>query len=145
MIVLATESHRNRLVLKLQARGVDVAAAIEQGRLISLDAAGILSTLMVNDRVDAARFLKLAGDLIAKAASSVKGEHGRVAACGECAPLLWAQGKAEAAVLLEHLWDELVRSHDLDILCGYVLNDFQREQEKHIYERICGEHSAVSF
>jgi len=27
---------------------------------------------------------------------------------------------------------------------GYVLNSFQREQESHIYERICAEHSAVS-
>ena len=33
VIVLATESHRNGLSLKLQSRGVDVAAAIEQGRL----------------------------------------------------------------------------------------------------------------
>jgi hypothetical protein len=32
----------------------------------------------------------------------------------------------------------------LDILCGYVLNSFQREEENHIYERICAEHSAVS-
>jgi DNA-binding NarL/FixJ family response regulator len=143
-IVLATESHRNSLLLKLQARGVDVATAIEQGRCISLDAAGTVSTFMVNDRIDRARFLKLTGDLIAKAAGAVKGERGRVAACGECAPLLRAQGNAEAAVLLEHLWDEFIRSHDLDVLCGYMSNDFQGEQEKHIFDRICAEHSAVS-
>jgi hypothetical protein len=28
-------------------------------------------------------------------------------------------------------------------LCGYVLTSLQREQERHIYERICAEHSAV--
>jgi hypothetical protein len=33
----------------------------------------------------------------------------------------------------------------LDILCGYVLNSFQREKGSHIYERICAEHSAVRF
>jgi DNA-binding NarL/FixJ family response regulator len=144
VIVLATESHRNSLLLRLQARGLDVAAAIEQGRYISLDAAGTLSALMVNDRFDRARFLKFTGELVAKAVAAVKQEHGRVAACGEASPLLWAQGKAEAAIRFEYLWDQFARSHDLDVLCGYVLNNFQREHENHIYERICAEHSAVS-
>jgi hypothetical protein len=88
--------------------------------------------------------LKLTGEIVAKAARALKGENGRVAACGECASLLWAQGNAEAAVLLEHLWDEFAQLHGLDVLCGYVLNSFQREQENSIYERICAEHSAVS-
>jgi hypothetical protein len=78
------------------------------------------------------------------AAKGVKQKHGRVAACGECA-LLWAQGKAGAAIRFEYLWDEFARLHDLDVLCGYVLNGFQREHENHIYERICAEHSAVSI
>jgi DcmR-like sensory protein/response regulator receiver domain-containing protein len=144
VIVLATESHRNGLLLRLQACGLDVSAAIEQGRYVSLDAADTVSALMVNDRLDRARFWERAGDLIGEAAKAVTGEHGRVAACGECAPFLWAQGKAEAAILLEHLWDEVGKSYDVDILCGYMLNSFQREHENHIYEKICAEHSAAS-
>jgi DNA-binding NarL/FixJ family response regulator len=144
VIVLATESHRNSLLLRLQERDLDVAAAIEQGRYISLDAAGSLSALMVNDRFDRARFLKFTGELVSRAARAVKQEHGRVAACGEGTSLLLAQGNPEAALQLEHLWDEFARSLDMEILCGYILNSFQREQENHIYERICVEHSAVS-
>ena len=142
-IVIATESHRNSLLLRLQSRGMDVAAAIEQGRYIPLDVADTLSSAMVNDRLDLARFWELTGDLIAEAARAVKGGHGRVVACGECAPLLWAQGKAEAAIQIEHLWDEAGKLYDLDILCGYVLNTFQREQENHVYQRICAEHSVL--
>ncbi len=58
VIVLATESHRNSLLLALQARGLDVAAAIEKGRYVALDAAGTIATLIVNGRLDRARFLK---------------------------------------------------------------------------------------
>ena len=47
------------------------------------------------------------------------------------------------AIQLERVWDELAKKYDADIMCGYVLNSFQREQESHIYERICAEHSAV--
>jgi len=53
------------------------------------------------------------------------------------------KGKADAAIHVEHLWGEIARKHEVDILCGYVLNSFQLEQESHVHERICAEHSAV--
>ena len=53
VIVIATESHRKSLLQRLQEHGVDVAAAIEQGRYVSLDVADTLSTFMVNDLPDA--------------------------------------------------------------------------------------------
>ena len=143
VIVVVTESHRNSLLQRLQVRGVDIFAAIEKGSYIPLDVADTLSTFMVNDLPDPVRFLKIAGDLVAAAAKAAKGERRRVAACGECAPFLWAQGSADAAIQLESLWDQIAKRCDVDILCGYVLNSRQREQERHIYERICAEHSAV--
>jgi DNA-binding NarL/FixJ family response regulator len=144
VIVVATESHRKSLLQRLQEHGVDIAAAIEQGRYFSLDVAETLATFMVNGQPDPGRFLKVAGDLVTEAAKAAKGESPRVAACGECAPFLWAQGKADAAIQVEHLWDEIARTHEVDILCGYVLNSPRRKQESRIYERICAEHSASS-
>jgi len=118
-------------------------AAIEQGKYVSLDAAETLSTIMVNDLPDPAKFLKVTGNLIAETAKAAKVEPARVAACGECAPLLWAQGKVEAAIRLEHLWDEIAKSHGLDVLCAYLLNSLQGGMDSHTFQRICGEHSAV--
>ena len=46
VIVVATESHRNRLLQRLQKHGVDIAAAIEQGRHVSSDVAETLSTFI---------------------------------------------------------------------------------------------------
>jgi DNA-binding NarL/FixJ family response regulator len=144
VIVVATESHRKSLLQRLQERGIDIVAAIEQGRYVPMDVADTLSTFMVNDLPDRARFLKVAGNLVAETAKASKAERSRVAACGECAPTLWEQGQADAAVQVERLWDEIAKNFDVDILCGYLLNSFQREQESHIYDRICAEHSAVS-
>jgi DNA-binding NarL/FixJ family response regulator len=143
VIVVATESHRDSLLTRLQTHGLDIGAAIEEGRYIPLDAADTLSTFMVNGSPDPVRFLKVAGDLIVGAAKAVNGEPSRVAACGECAPLLWAQGNAEAAIRVEHLWDEIGKAHDVDILCGYPLAGFQGGVGSHIFERICAEHSVV--
>jgi DNA-binding NarL/FixJ family response regulator len=143
VIVVATESHRDSLLPRLQAYGLDIGAAIEQGRYVSLDAAETVSTFMVNDLPDPGQFLKVTGDLIAKTAKAVKVEPARVAACGECAPLLWAQGKVDAAIRLEHLWDEIAKSQGLDVLCAYPLASFQGGVGSRIFEKICAEHSVV--
>ena len=144
VIAVATEPHRNSILGSLQDHGVDIVAAAEQGRYVSLDVADMLSTFMVNGLPDPARFRKVVDNLIAAAAKASIGDRPHVAACGECAPALWKQGKIDAAVEVEHLCNEIAKSCNVDILCGYVLNRLQRKQERHIYERICAEHSAVS-
>ena len=83
-IVVATESHREALALRLKTQGVNVDAATQQGTYIQLDVAKTLSTFMVNDMPDTARFFEIVGGVIQAAAKAAKGEHSRVVACGEC-------------------------------------------------------------
>ena len=143
VIVITTEAHRDGIGRKLQARGWDVEAAMQEGIYILLDANDTLSTFMVNDWPDATRLFKMAGNLIRDAAKMAKSEAPRVALCGECAPILWAQGKTEAAIQLEKLWDAIARRHQVDILCGYTLTHLRRSESSLIFERICAEHSAA--
>jgi DNA-binding NarL/FixJ family response regulator len=143
VIAVATGLHRKSLFERLLARGVDGVAAMEQGLYLSLDVDEALATFMVGDLPDPARFLKIFGDVLSSAAEMAIGEHPQVLACGEFAPILWARGKPEAAVQVEHLTDEVAKTSNVDILCGYVLNSFQRQQESHIYQNICAKHSAV--
>jgi KaiC/GvpD/RAD55 family RecA-like ATPase len=140
-IVVATESHRDSLLSRLHAHGLNIAAPIEQGRYISVDAAEALSTFMVNDLPDPVRVLTLLGDLIVTAAEAAEG--GRVAVFGECVDLLSEQGKAEAVIRLEQLWNEISKSYDVNILCGYHLSTVEGGMDSHVFQRICAEHTAV--
>jgi CheY-like chemotaxis protein len=142
-IVVATESHRNSLFRRLETHGVDVATAIEQERYISVDAADALSVFMINRMPDPARFLKLFGDLIAKAAEAAKGEQAHVAVFGEGVQLLWAQDNVEAAIRVERLTNRIAKTYDVDILCGYCPGTVQGEMDSHVFQRICEEHSTV--
>ena len=142
-IVVATESHRDSLLPRLQAYGLDVGAAIEQGRYVALDAAETISAFMVNDQPDPVRFLELLGDLIVTAREAAKGEHPRVSVFGECVNLLWVQGNAEAAIQMEKLGNKLTKIHDVDILCGYSLGSVVGGMDDRVFQRICAEHSAV--
>lgn len=47
-IVVATDSQRDSLLPRLRVQGLDIGAAIEQGRYIALDAADALPTFMLN-------------------------------------------------------------------------------------------------
>jgi DNA-binding NarL/FixJ family response regulator len=142
-IVVANESHRNSVLSRLQAKGLDIAAVAEQGRYTALDAAETLSTFMVAGTPDAARLLQRFGSLFLTAAKAAKGEHPRVASCGQIAPLLWAQGDAEGAIQIEKQTNSLVETYGVDILCGYPLNSFHSDEGRDMFQRICAEHSAI--
>jgi DNA-binding NarL/FixJ family response regulator len=137
VIVVATESHRKSLLQRLQEHDVDTIAAVEQGRYVSLDVAETLAIFMVSDLPDPVQFFGVTGDLFTTAARATLG--GRVAICGECGSILWAQGKADAAVQMEQLCNQLAKRYDMDILCGFSLSSFYREEHKQVFEKICRE------
>jgi CheY-like chemotaxis protein len=142
-IVVANESHRYSVLSRLQAQGVDIAAAAEQGRYTALDAVDTISTFMAPVTLEPARFLEGFGNLLLTAAKSAKRERPRVVACGQIAPLLWARGKAEAAIQVEQHTNNLVETYGVDILCGYPLDSFQGDAGRDMFQRICAEHSAI--
>jgi hypothetical protein len=107
-----------------------------------LDVAATLATFMVHDMPAPVQFFKTVGDLIVRAATGAKGERLRVAACGECAPVLWAQGKAAAAIRLEQLWDEIAKTYGVDTLCGYRLTEFLDNDDPDIFQQIRDAHTS---
>jgi DNA-binding NarL/FixJ family response regulator len=143
VIAIATELHRTGISKKLTANGVDAAAAMEQGRFYLQDASETLSPLTTNHVPDPVLCARAVGDLITTAAKGATGEHPWVAICGECAPTLLAEGYDDAAIELEHLWDEITKSYDAETLCGYLSSAFPSAHDDPILERICAEHSAV--
>jgi DNA-binding NarL/FixJ family response regulator len=143
VVVVATESHLVNLRRTLQAQGVDVPAAVEQEVYIALNVGEVLSTFMVGGLPDRVRFLSVASDLIRTATKAVNGKHRGVSACGECAPTLWGERSAEAAIQVEQLWDEVARTYGVDILCGYSSGSFHGDKDSYIFQKIRAEHSSV--
>ena len=142
-IVLATKSHRNSLLQRLKAEGVDTDGALHQGTYVSLDAADTLSTIMVNDLPDPVRFFGGIGGFIEAAARAAKSEEPRVVMFGEAVALLQAEGNADAAIRFEQLGNDLPKTHKVDILCAYSLSSFHNEEDEHVFQSICAQHSAV--
>jgi len=128
-IVLATESHRNRLLQELRTLGVDVDGAVEHGTYVSFDADEAPDPVSFRDVITGVR----------EAARRAGKPHPRIAFCGERAGRLWAAGRTAEAGQLEQLCSEL--EHDVDILCLYPVPYTKDDQA---LERMCAEHTAVS-
>ncbi|MEP6774018.1 MAG: PAS domain S-box protein [Chloroflexota bacterium] len=142
-IVIATRPHREELARRLESLGFDLALAAKQGRYTSLDAAAILSRIMRDGSPDTALFTELMGGVIQRALAACTGEHGRVVAFGEMVALLWGGGTTQAAIQLEHLWNDLGKTHPFDLHCAYPISSFARASDVGVVEEICATHSHV--
>jgi CheY-like chemotaxis protein len=143
VIVAVTEAHDQSLQRALRASHVDFALAIRQQRYVSVNISELLAKVMINGWPDPTRFLNAAGDLVTESARRATGRHAKVAGCGECAPTVWARGHVEAAIQLEHLWDEIAKSREMDVLCAYPLA--ARDERVPAVRRLCAEHTAVEI
>jgi PAS domain S-box-containing protein len=142
-IVIATKAHRSGLTQRLQTCGLDTTLAVQQGRYITLDAAETLSLFMVDGWPDAKLFHEIIGNVIRKARLASRGTQPRIAAFGEMVALLWLEGKSEAALRLEQLWNEIAATQSFHLHCAYPLGLFSNEEHGNLIEKVCAEHTHV--
>jgi PAS domain S-box-containing protein len=142
-IVVATEAHRYALVHELNGRDLNIDRAQAEGRFISLDAAETLSRIMIGETPDPQRFSELMGDTIAKARAASRASQPSIVIFGEMVALLWAEGKYDAAMRLEELWNNLADKHSFSLRCAYPINGFRKDEHRELFMRICAEHSSV--
>jgi hypothetical protein len=125
--------------------GFDVPALMEEGRYVSLDPTHMVSAFMVEGLPERSRFQKITGGILQMAAKALTRERTRIAICGECTPLLWSQGNAEAALRLEQLWNEIAESSAIHRLCAYPVAFFEGAVGQELQGRVRHEHSNVYF
>ena len=118
-IVIATSEHREMVGVQLGARGIDVIEMRKHGAYVDLDAAETMSKFMVDGQPDRKRFVEVIGGTITQVRP--KARFPIVRAYGEMVALLWAQGRQDAAINLEELWNDLLGHHPFSLMCGYPI------------------------
>jgi len=136
-VVIATRLHREAIAAALRARGVKVADYEARYRYIAVDAAAMLGEFYTHGRIDHYRFHDRAGLLLRQAAAS--GRPVRV--FGDMVSLLTGDSALAIALELEELWNELGRSHDFTLFCGYSSQAFTGPHAAADVRRICNMHT----
>lgn len=127
-IVIATPSHRAAIEAHLCGRLIDCEHARRNGDLVMLDAEELLEQFMIGDVPNPDLFEQNVGSVV----KQVLDGRGRtiVRAYGEMVDVLWKQGRAEAAIQLEILWNKLAMKHSFALLCGYAMGNFYKQTQQ---------------
>jgi PAS domain S-box-containing protein len=142
-IIIATKVHRESLARELKDRDLDTSRAIAAGRFVCLDASETLARIMLNGMPEPERFSRLMGGLITKARAAAKSEQVGLVIFGEMVALLWAEGKHQAAIRLEELWNDLAAQYSFSLRCAYPMNGFHKQEHADSFAKICAAHSSV--
>jgi hypothetical protein len=135
-VMLATAEHRDAVEQALRERGHD----LDADTFVALDAESTLARFMVDGEPDAKCFEAVIGAVLARASAG-----GRpVRAFGEMVALLWMEGRREATLRVEQLWNEVLRRHPLSLFCAYPRLDATREITED-FAHVCAAHSQVAF
>lgn len=139
VILVPTAAHWEAFRPRLEAEGVDVKAAQDNGQLTVVDADELLPRFMKDSMPDAPVFLGLAADVIAKA----RGENRfpKVRWWGEMVNVLWEQGNVAASMNLEDQFDRLAKHHEIAIFCSFVMDNFSSDVQSRLLPRLGQNHS----
>jgi KaiC/GvpD/RAD55 family RecA-like ATPase len=141
LIVITTAAHRKAFADRMRSMGVDPDDLVHARDVIWLDAQETLSAFMEGATPNRELFDATIGNVFEKLMTNRK--YLVVRAYGEMVDLLWKQGKAEGAIVLEELWNGLASKYSFSLLCAYSKASLQTDSSPHGLERICGQHSRV--
>ena len=127
-IVIATPAHCAGMRARMAA----------PERVVFLDAEATLARLLVDGWPDEGRFRAVIGPLLDAAARDAGG--GPVHAFGEMVALLCAEGRYQAAVRLEQLWNVLAAEYRFVLFCAYPWRLFPDAAQAEAFEQVCAEH-----
>jgi hypothetical protein len=136
-VLVATPDHVTQFMAALAAAGWDEGRIERAGLLSVVDAGEALAEIMDGDMPSADAFERVAGAMLDRFPS----EH--VRAFGEMVDLLCLEGRQDAAIALEDLWNDLGRRRSFSLLCGYRLDVFDRESQARTLPHVCRTHSHV--
>ena len=133
VIIIATEHHREAL-----QDLINLSDPSDESKVMFYDAETTLATFMRDDWPNKASFTKEVGLSLQHAALT-----GPVRVFGEMVAILWAQGKARAAIRLEELWNDLAKEHEFSLLCGYPGLAFSNPRDNDLFLQVCKPHTHV--
>ena len=123
-VLIVTPDHAKRIAECLHQCAFDVEALERAGAVRFVDARDTLNQFMVDGMPNPSAFRRTVGGLL----TEMRRSHPKraIRAYGEMVDLLWKDGRESAAIRLETFWNQLARSYDFELLCGYSMGNFYK-------------------
>jgi hypothetical protein len=141
IVVIATAAHRAGYREALRARGAHPDDLTEGRDVAWLDARETLSAFMEGSQPNAELFDLTVGRVFETLRRNRR--YVMIRAHGEMVDILWREGKANAALAVEQMWNDLATRHSFSLLCTYSRQTLATATQADGVERICGCHGRV--
>jgi len=122
---------------------VNTDRAAKKGRYVTVDAFQVLAQLIVGGKLSKTRFDSFIREIVLPLNAAAESKMKRVAVGGEIVGLLWAEGKEEAAIELERIWNEVAAQGSYCLRCFYPLASFSDPRQNELFLKLCAEHASV--
>jgi len=127
LIVISTSAHAEAILRQLNQASVNPLQALEDGRLVFLDARTTLDRFLVDGEPDRELFRGVVDSVLQDLRT--RSLSGKIRAFGEMVGLLWVDGQQAAALRLEHYWNELLVGSASSLFCAYPIDIFDGATE----------------
>ena len=121
VVLIMADARCEPITGRLASGGFHLAALRASGQLECVSADSMLREFMQNGTLDEPRVKDTLGRVIAQA--RVSAPNRRVRVFGEMVSLLLARNEVAVAERLEELWNEIIETHSISLLCTYTLLD----------------------
>jgi len=142
-LIIATRPHRAEIADRLEQAGFDLFRLTQAHRYINLEAFQTLSQFLVEGWPDQQLFARTIEAVLLRARGPAGQKIPPMFVFGEMTALLWAEGKCEAAIHLEQIWNDFGRTRALSLRCAYPGKCFADVLQDDLFRRLCAEHRHV--
>ncbi|HET7697041.1 MAG TPA: MEDS domain-containing protein [Vicinamibacterales bacterium] len=136
-LVIGCSEHRTAVERSLRDISFSLVALVASQKLRVLDAGRTLREMMVNGIPDPVRFSTVIDREIRRLKLS---SDGHVRVYDEMTDLLWTQGRRDAALRLEMLWDGRAVRERCSVLCGHSI---EPRPDRLALKSLCACHSHI--
>ncbi len=121
VILMMSQEHYGEIREHLTFLGFDLPILEDTGQLVCVKAEDLMSRFIFNGIIDEHRFKTIVGDLIEKARTFFGSGGSRpVRVFGEMVNLIWGYD-IKSTTRLEELWNQVIATHSVPLLCAYAL------------------------
>ena len=127
VLLVLSEGHYDPVRALLARQGFDLQDLEATGHLVCENAKNLLGSFMFDGIIDERKFKTRLGGMIEKAKGgngkegNGKGTDRPVRVFGEMVNLIWTSNP-KATQRLEELWNEVIKTHSIPLLCAYALS-----------------------
>ena len=139
VILVATASHLHEVEKRLRGGWIDLDRARWEDRYIAVLAQETLDRFMVDGMPDEVLFTGIVQGLVDRA----RGRGRKLRAFGEMVGLLWAEGRKDAALRLEHYWTRFQAQEKFPLFCAYARSQLKPGSVESDIESICAAHTRI--